>query len=184
MRKLYFATSNKGKVGEAAKILEFPIEIANIEIDEIQSLDIRKVAEAKAREAYKKVKNPVFIDDVSFEVEAWNGFPGPFIKFIMIAGNNNYDLLVRMLSAEKNRKVKVTAVIGYHDGKKVHVIEGSFTGKIVPKRGNKGWGFDPYVIPDGFRKTLGEMGEGFKNKVSHRARALQNFERLLNSQKA
>jgi len=179
MRKLYFATSNKGKVDEAKKIIGFPIEIVDIEIDEIQSLDIRKVAEAKAREAYKKVKSPVFVDDVSFEVEAWNGFPGPFIKFIMIAGNNNYDLLVRMLSAEKNRKVKVTAVIGYHDGKNAHVIEGSFTGKIVPKKGNNGWGFDPYVIPDGYTKTLGEMGEGAKNKISHRAKALSNFKKFL-----
>lgn len=184
MKTLCFVTSNKDKVDEAHKILGIPIEIVNLEIDEIQSLDLKKIVKHKAEEAYKRVKKPVFVDDVSFEVRAWNGFPGPFIKFLRLASNDRHELLLRMLSAEKNRTVKVIAGIGYHDGKKVHILEGSFTGKIVPRRGNKGWGFDPYVIPDGFRKTLGEMGEGFKNKVSHRARALRKFKRLLDSQKA
>lgn len=184
MKKLCFVTSNKDKVAEAQKILGIPIEIVDIDIDEIQSLDLRKVVEHKAKEAYKKVKKPVFVDDVSFEVSAWNGFPGPFIKFLRLASNNRHELLLRMLSAEKDRTVKVIAGIGYHDGKKVHVLEGSFTGKIVSRRGNKGWGFDPYVIPDGHTETLGEMGEAIKNKISHRARALRNFKRFLNSQKA
>src|SRR3989344_1140602 len=181
MKTLCFVTSNKDKVDEAQKILGVPIEIVNLHIDEIQSLDLRKIVKHKVEEAYKRVKKPVFVDDVSFEVQAWNGFPGPFIKFLRQAGGNSFGLMIRMLSSEKNKTVKVTAGIGYHDGKKIHYIEGSFMGTIVPRRGSKGWGFDPYVIPDGFRKTLGEMGEGFKNKISHRARALQNFERLLNS---
>ena len=184
MKRLCFVTSNKDKVNEAQKILGVPIEIVNFDIDEIQSLDLKKIVEYKVEQAYKKVKKPVFVDDVSFEVKAWNGFPGPFIKFLRQAGGNSFDLMIRMLSSEKDRTVKVTAGIGYHDGRKTHYIEGSFIGEIVPKRGSKGWGFDPYVIPHGFRKTLGEMGESFKNKVSHRARALRNFKRLLDSQKA
>ncbi len=183
MKKLYFATSNKDKVDEAQKILGMPIEIADIEIDEIQSLDLKKVVEAKVREAYKRLKKPVFVDDVSFEIKAWNGFPGPFIKYLAHAGNNRHELLLRMLSAEKDRTVRVVAGIGYHDGQNIHVIEGSFTGKIVPRRGNSGWGFDPYVVPYGYSKTLGEMGESMKNKISHRAKALKNFKKMLNSQK-
>lgn len=182
MKKLCFVTSNKDKVSEAQKILGIPIEIVDIDIDEIQSFDLRKIVKHKAQEAYKKVKKPVFVDDVSFEVSAWNGFPGPFIKFLRLASNNRHELLLRMLSAEKDRTVKVIAGIGYHDGKKVHVLEGSFTGKIVPRRGNKGWGFDPYVIPDGHTETLGEMSEAIKNKISHRAHALRKFKKLLDSQ--
>ncbi|OGK39812.1 hypothetical protein A3A74_02595 [Candidatus Roizmanbacteria bacterium RIFCSPLOWO2_01_FULL_35_13] len=183
MKKLCFVTSNKDKVDEAQKILGIPIEIVDIDIDEIQSMDLKKIVKHKALEAYRRVKKPVFVDDVSFEVKAWNGFPGPFVKFLRLADNNRHELLLRMLSAEKDRTVKVIAGIGYHDGKKLHVIEGSFIGTIVPRRGDKGWGFDPYVIPHGFRKTLGEMGEGFKNKVSHRARALRKFKKFLDSQK-
>lgn len=182
MKKLYFVTSNKDKMSEAQKILGISVEIVHLDIDEIQSMDLAKIVEAKAREAYKRVKKPVFVDDVSFEVAAWNGFPGPFIKFLRQAGNNTFELLPRMLSAEKDKTARVTAGIGYHDGRRVHVIEGSFIGTIVPRRGNKGWGFDPYVVPHGFTKTFGELGEHTKNKISHRARALRKFKKLLDSQ--
>lgn len=183
MKKLYFVTSNKDKVAEAQKILEVLIEIIDLNIDEIQSLDLKKVVKHKAEEAYRKVKKPVFVDDVSLEIRAWNGFPGPFIKFIRQAGNNSFDLLLRMLSGEKDKTVRIVAGIGYHDGKKVNVVEGSIIGKIVPARGSNAWGFDPYVIPQGYIKTFGEMDENLKNKISHRARALRKFKRLLDSQK-
>lgn len=183
MRKLCFVTSNKDKVSEAQKILGISIEIVDVDIDEIQSLDLRKVVKHKAEEAYKKVKKPVFVDDVSFEVRAWNGFPGPFIKYLREVSNNSCELMLRMLSVEKDKTVRVIAGIGYHDGKKAHYVEGSFTGKIVPARGKNGWGFDPYVIPDGYTKTFGELDENVKNKISHRAKALRNFKKFLNSQK-
>lgn len=183
MKKLCFVTSNKDKVDEAQKILGVPIEIIDIDIDEIQSMDLKKVVEAKAREAYKRVRRPVFVDDVSFGIKAWNGFPGPFIKFLRLAGNNRHELLLRMLSAERDRTVKVIAGIGYHDGRKIHVIEGSFIGTIVQRQGEKGWGFDPYVVARGQTKTFAEMDESLKNKISHRARALRKFKKLLDSQK-
>lgn len=184
MKKLCFVTSNKDKVDEAQKILGIPIEIVDIDINEIQSLDLGRVVKHKVEEAYKRIKRPVFVDDVSFEIKAWNGFPGPFIKFIRQAGGDSFELLPRMLAAEKDKTVRVIAAIGYHDGKKVRIIEGSFIGKIVPRRGERGWGFYPYVIPRGFTKTFGELDEEVKNKISHRARALAKFKKLLNSQKA
>jgi non-canonical purine NTP pyrophosphatase (RdgB/HAM1 family) len=180
MKKLYFATSNKGKADEASKILSAEIEIIRLELDEIQDLDPKKIVEHKVKQAYLKIRKPVFVDDVSFEVLAWNGFPGPFIKFIPIAGG--YELLLKMLKGEKNRKVKVTATIGFHDGKKIHFVQGWFYGKVVPKRGSRGWGFDPYIIPEGYKETFGEMDESLKNKISHRARALASFKELLDSE--
>ena len=180
MGKLYFATGNSGKADEAAKILDVPIEIVKLELEEIQSLDVKKVAEHKARQAFEKLGKPVFVDDVSFEVMAWNGFPGPFIKFISVAGGE--ELLLKMLKGEDDRRVKVTATIAYHDGKEIHIVEGSFMGTIVERRGKGGWGFDPFVIPEGQTKTFGEMDEELKNSVSHRYHALMNFKKLLNSQ--
>jgi len=180
--KLYFATGNKNKAREAEKILSIPIEIVNIEIDEIQSLDLKKIVEAKTKAAFEKIGKPVFVDDVSAEFPAWNGFPGPFIKYLYEAGNNSHELLLKMLSGQKDKSVIIRAAIGYHDGKTVHVLEGSFKGRLVRRRGNHGWGFDPYVIPDGYTKTFGELGEDIKNKISHRARALRKFKKFLNSQ--
>ena len=183
MKTLCFVTSNKDKVDEAKKILGIPIEIVDIDIDEIQSMDLGKVVKHKAEEAYKIVKKPVFVDDVSFEVFAWNGFPGPFVKYLYQSGGHTYDLILKMLKGEKNRLVRIRADIGYHDGRRVYTMEGSFMGKIVARRGKNGWGFDPYVIPEGYKHTFGEMSEGLKNQISHRARALKKLKKLLNSQK-
>src|SRR3989338_3993072 len=102
MKKLCFVTSNKDKVDEAREILGIPIEIVDIDIDEIQSMDLKKIVKHKALEAYRRVKKHLFVDDVSFEVKAWNGFPGPFIKFLRLAGS---ELLLRMLSGEKDKTV-------------------------------------------------------------------------------
>lgn len=72
-KKLLFATGNKDKVEEARAILEVPIEIANIEIEEVQppvighrttSEDLEYVAKRKVEEAYKQLGKPVFVDDV------------------------------------------------------------------------------------------------------------------------
>ncbi|MCH8163032.1 MAG: non-canonical purine NTP pyrophosphatase, partial [Proteobacteria bacterium] len=55
------------------------------------------------------VHKPLFVDDVGFFVEAWNGFPGPFVKYLCeVAGNEG---LLRMMKDETNRQVTVKAVI-------------------------------------------------------------------------
>lgn len=184
MKKLIFVTGNKDKAKEAQEILGFPIEVVQIEIEEIQDLDIEKVVLRKAQDAFAIIKKPLIVEDVGVYVKAWNGFPGPFIKFLHLAGKGNYELLIRMLKGEEDRGVEVKAVIGYHDGKKVHVIEGAFTGKIVERKGEKGWGFDPYIIPDDFRETFGELDEKIKNKISHRAKALMKLKKFLDRKKA
>lgn len=182
MNKIYFATGNKKKVEEAQKILGFPIEIADIELDEIQSLDIEEVVRKKAELAFTILKKPLFVEDVGVFVNAWNGFPGPLIKFLHKAGNNSYELMLRMLASESDKTAVVKAVIGYHDGKKVNIIEGNYSGKFVDGKGSNGWGFDPYIIPEGYDKTFGELDEDIKNKISHRARALNKFKEFLDSQ--
>lgn len=183
MKKLHFVTGNKDKVEEAKKILGIPIEIVDIDIDEIQSLNLEKIVRHKTEEAFRMVGKPLIVDDVSFEIEAWNGFPGPLVKFLQKAGNNSFELVLKMLGGERNKKVRIAAGIGYHDGKKTHFIEGVFFGEIVPKRGDNGWGFDPYVVPHGYTKTFGELAPEIKNEISHRARALRKLKRLLDSQK-
>lgn len=99
--KLVLVTGNMAKAGEVERILNIPIETANIEIDEIQSMDLEKIALHKLTQAYKKIKKPVIVDDVSFLVDAWGGFPGPLIKWLL-QGKNDPSLMLKMLSQEKN----------------------------------------------------------------------------------
>lgn len=180
MNKIYFATGNKGKVEEAGQILNHPIEILDIELDEIQSMNLEDIVSHKARQAFEKIKKPVFVDDVSLEFDIWKGFPGPFIKYLQQISN---DLILYMMRNESNRKVKLIATIGYFDGFKMHCFTGYVIGNIaLASKGEGGWGFDPIFIPEGETQTFAEMSDEKKNSLSHRRIALDKFKQFLDSQ--
>ncbi|KKP80571.1 MAG: Non-canonical purine NTP pyrophosphatase [Candidatus Levybacteria bacterium GW2011_GWB1_35_5] len=182
MKKIFVATQNKGKVGEISDILQIPLEFADIEIDEVQSMDLEYVARQKAKEAFKILKKPVIVDDVGVYIEAWNSFPGPFVKYAHnLLGNTK---ILDLLKNEKNRKVIVQSAVAYHDGRKIHTFIGTVKGTLsFEEKGKEGWGFDPIIIPYGEKLTFGEMGIKRKNQVSHRAKALDKFKKFLDSQK-
>lgn len=185
MDKLIFATGNKGKAREAQQILEIPIEIRDLELDEIQDLDLEKIVKHKLRQAFENVKAPVIVDDVALKLDAWNGFPGPFVKYIHVASNGNNQLILRMLRNEENRRGTLIATIGYHDGDNMHLFTGEVKIEIATEeRGDNGWGLDPILIPEGSDKTYSEMSEEEKNTDSHRTRALAKFKEFLDSQKS
>lgn len=178
MKKILLVTSNSAKVQEFHEIMHVPVEIADIDLDEIQGMDVEKIALHKLNEAYKKVKKPVLVDDVSFEVDAWDGFPGPLIKWILKTGGP--ELIIKMLRHEKNRKARVGLVIGFHDGKKPHLFTGKAKGIIADSvRGKGGFGWDKVFIPDGYKLTYAEMEPELKNSISHRGITLSKFKDFL-----
>ena len=79
------------------------------------------------------------------------------------------------------RKAYFKAVIAYYDGE-IHLFKGICHGRIAMQKRGKGFGYDPIFIPDGSKKTFGEMNKEEKNKYSHRGIALREFDRFLNSQ--
>lgn len=178
MNQLYFVTGNSGKASEAQSILGFPVHITSVDIDEIQSLQLENIVQKKAEKAFEKIGKPLFVDDVGLWVEVWNGFPGPFIKYLLAAGKN--ELLLQMLKNETNRRVVAKAAIGYHDGNTTHIFIGEVSGSLSTElRGAGGWGFDPVFIPEGTNQTFAEMGPEKKNTLSHRRKALEKFRTYL-----
>jgi non-canonical purine NTP pyrophosphatase (RdgB/HAM1 family) len=178
MNKLCFVTGNKGKMKEAQEILGFPIDIEQLDLDEIQSLDLAEIVTHKAQQAFEKIKRPLIVDDVGLYINAWNGFPGPFIKFLLQSGGN--ELLVKLLSTDNNRTVIARAAIGYHDGSGVKTFIGDVKGSLAEApRGNGGWGWDPVFIPEHSTMTYAEMGPEQKNKISHRRAALEKLKMYL-----
>jgi XTP/dITP diphosphohydrolase len=176
--KLYFVSGNEGKIKEAEAILEMPIEIAKIDLDEIQEMDIEKIVQKKAAAAFEIVKKPLIVDDAGLYIDTWKGFPGPFVKFINQTGGN--ELLLQMMQAETNRKAYFKTAIGFHDGNFIHTFTGEVQGEIaMEKRGNEGWGYDPIFIVEDKNKTFAEMTAGEKNAVSHRKRALEKLKEFL-----
>jgi len=174
MESLYFVTSNEGKIKEAEMILGIPIIATKADVEEIQSLDLEEIAKAKAERAFELIHKPLFVDDVGLYVEAWNGFPGPFIKYLRESVGN--DGILRMMKDETNRHLIAKAVIGFHNGKEILTFTGEVQGILATEpKGERGWGWDPIFIPAHTDKTYAELTVEEKNAISHRRVALEKI---------
>lgn len=180
MVTLKFVTGNKSKAQSTQRILDFPITIKDIELEEIQETDLEKIALHKIKEAVKKVGAHVIIDDVGLYIKAWNDFPGPLIKWILKAGDGKATILLKMLEKEKNREAIARLAVVYHDGKTPHVFYGEIEGRISTEiRGANGFGWDAVFIPRGYNKTFAEMSFEEKDSISHRRKALDKLRDFL-----
>jgi len=83
--------------------------------------------------------------------------------------------ILKELEGKENRRARFVCVISIAFNKE---IVGSFRGEVYgtivdAPRGENGFGYDPVFMPDGFDKTFGEMSDEEKNKISHRANAIE-----------
>jgi len=78
-------------------------------------------------------------------------------------------------------RVQIVCTMGYYDGTTEHIVDGVLDGKVVAPRDGEGFGFDFVIIPDGYSKTMSELGMNTKNSIGHRARAAQQMVTFLES---
>ncbi len=177
MKTITFITGNQKKADYLAEYLGFPIDHVKLDLDEIQSLDLREIVEHKARQAYEKLKKPVLVDDVALEFEALGRLPGPFIKFFL--GEMTPETLVSLLEG-KSRNAIARSNLGYFDGEVLKMFEGSMKGKIalVPK-GEGGFGWDRIFIPEGHTVTRAELSKEEYKKVYLKIRPLEEVKEFL-----
>ena len=163
--KPVFVTGNQHKADYLARLLGMPIDHQKVELDEIQSLSLREIAEHKARQAYQKIGRPVLIDDVGLTFEALGELPGPFIRFFVDAPHGLENLCC-MLDGFSTRRATAECVMAYFDGDELGVFHGSLSGEIATSpRGDNGYGWDKIFIPDGFGgKTRAELNESDDEK--------------------
>lgn len=174
---LTVVTTNKNKLAEINAILGTNHKVSAIDIPEIQSLDLDEVITAKAKAAYDIVKKPVLVEDISLEIKELGGLPGTFVKFFLhTIGTEGTVSLLR----NKRTDTKVTNTTAIYDGKTIKMFKGTVVGTLSKKnRGANGFGFDKVFIPDGQKKTYAEMSPAEKNRISHRAKALQKVKKYL-----
>jgi XTP/dITP diphosphohydrolase len=134
----------------------------------------------KAQYLYDHFRLPCISDDSGLEVEALKGEPGVYSA--RYAGpqrnsDDNIDLLLQKLRDVKNRSARFRTVITLMDEfGNPRLFEGIVNGQIIDqRRGNDGFGYDPVFVPDGYEQTFAEMPLDEKNKISHRARAIQKL---------
>lgn len=171
-------TGSEKKLEEINKILSFNLENVSLDLEEIQSLDIYKIAKDKAYRAYKILKKPVVIEDVGFYIEEFDQFPGPLIKWMLktLTDKGIYSLM----KERKNKDALTRCVVCYFNGKKFSFFTGDVFGKIVNPKNRKAFGFDSIFKPNNLKKSFSELSLKEKNSISHRAIAWKKFEEFLN----
>ncbi|MBI2594314.1 non-canonical purine NTP pyrophosphatase [Candidatus Curtissbacteria bacterium] len=174
---LVVVTTNPDKLAEINEILGTGHKVSKIDVPEIQSLDLDEVITHKAKEAYKRLKKPVLVEDISFEIDALKGLPGTLIKFFMqTLGPQGTAKLIR----GKNRGVTTIAAVAIYDGLNLKIFKGKVRGSLTTEeKGKSGFFFDKIFIPDGYNQTYAQMPPSLKNKISHRAKALLKVKEYL-----
>jgi XTP/dITP diphosphohydrolase len=182
---LCFATNNLHKLKEVQAVVgdsfslvtlqdigcfeDLPEEQATIEGNSLQ----------KATFVFDKFNTACFADDSGLEVEALNGEPGVYSA--MYAGpqrshRDNIEKLLKNLDGSNHRNASFKTVITLILKGEPYQFTGLLQGTILTApRGSNGFGYDPVFLPNGFSTSLAEMTAAEKNRISHRALAVDKL---------
>jgi inosine triphosphate pyrophosphatase len=184
MKDLIFITGNQHKADYLAKWLGMPVGHRKVDLDEIQSLDLREVVEYKAKQAYGIVGSPVLVEDVALTFHGMGRLPGPLIKwFLEELGTERLCALGKSL---EDKSATASILYGLYDGKELLTFDGAMHGRIAPEvRSTEGldWknslSWNSIFIPDGSNKTYAEMTDEELKPFSHRAIAIEKLKAYL-----
>jgi non-canonical purine NTP pyrophosphatase (RdgB/HAM1 family) len=174
MNDLIFITGNQHKADYLAKWLGLPVEHRKVDLDEIQSLDSKKVVEHKARQAYELIGQPVLVEDVSLTFTALGRLPGTFIKwFLEELGLHG---LCKLAASLEHPGAECAIMYALFDGKEMQFFEARQGGTIAAEpRGSGGFGWNAVFVPDGSEITYGEMDEDTFATWNIRAHAIKKL---------
>ena len=184
--QIVLATRNPHKAAEIEELIGDLVQvkpisdIVNINIPEF-GRTLLENSFAKAAFTHRLCGEPTLADDSGLFVESLNGEPGIYSSRYGRDDQERISRLLKNLGSIKNRKAafRVVFVYYYAEGK-YEIFKGECVGKITDSaRGSHGFGYDPVFVPDGYDKTFAELGPSIKNRISHRARALEKFRDFL-----
>jgi len=188
--KLVFATNNGHKLEEVADKLKGAIDMLTLEdigcYEDIEETGVtfNENASIKSHYVYEKYRLNCFGDDSGLEVDALNGEPGVYsARYAGEHGNHpaNIRKVLQKLEGTENRRARFISVISLVWNGEEHFFEGTVEGTIRHQPiGSDGFGYDPIFQPDGFDITFAEMSLEEKNKLSHRAKAVEKLVTFLN----
>jgi XTP/dITP diphosphohydrolase len=186
--RLVVASHNQGKLREIIELLA-PLGIKAVGASELGLPEPEETgssfadnATLKAEAAAKGAGLPALADDSGLCVPALDNAPG--IYSARWAGpSKDFRIAMRRVEEELRdteshdmRAFFVCALALAAPGATTQVFEGRVYGSLAfPPRGDKGFGYDPIFVPEGYRMTFGEMSPADKHAMSHRARAFAKF---------
>lgn len=165
-KKIVFCTHNNGKVQSANKYFDGEVlfETVDYEITEIRGT-IEEIAIAKVKEAYSRTGKPTIAMDAGFEVDAINGFPGPYVNHML--ETIGIEGVLKLMEGVTNRDCRFTQCLAYYDGKSEPIVfHGRHVGIIADEKkgvlSEDDWSdisliFIPEEEVNGKKRTLAEM---------------------------
>jgi XTP/dITP diphosphohydrolase len=191
IKELVFATNNKHKAEEIQSILGNQYRILTltdigcmVDIPETGN-SFEENATLKSSYVTQHYQLDCFADDSGLEIEALNNEPG--IYSARYSGTKddriNLELVLQRMEGVTDRKAHFKTVISLMKNGKNTLFEGAINGTIrqVPA-GDQGFGYDPVFEPVGYNLTFAEMNSSEKNRISHRAIAMQKLIAFLKGQ--
>ena len=178
--KIVLASSNEHKVQEINDIvqgsgLEFILPPSGFNPKE-NGTTFKENSYIKAYEAWKIAKTWVLADDSGLCIDALDGKPGIFSARYAPTPALRIERVLKELDGKDNRNAHFTCAMtlinpqGLVEFKFQGVCEGSI---IYAPKGNNGFGYDPIFLPKGYTRTMAELSEDEKNRISHRSIALR-----------
>lgn len=187
MQELIMATHNLNKVEEVRGILHnyrllslHDLRLTE-EIPETGST-LFENALIKVKAIYKATGKACLADDTGLEVSALSGDPGVYSA--RYAGENasstdNIEKLLKQLKGSNDRTATFRTILAYmNEYGQYRFFEGTVDGIITEfPQGESGFGYDPVFKPNGYDLTFAQMTGELKNEISHRKRALAEFQK-------
>lgn len=179
-KEILFITGNQSKLEEVINIAEkYSVKIIGKKMDlpEIMTMKEEKILIEKTKYAFEKLKKPLIIDDSGIYFKAYPNFPGVFSKFIIkLIG---FDGIFKLLK-NKSRKAYFKCAIAFMDKdlNKPLLFKGKCDGEIterISKVFDPNFEFNSIFISKGEDETFSEITIEKREKISHRAQALEKF---------
>ncbi|MBR5803667.1 MAG: non-canonical purine NTP diphosphatase [Bacteroidaceae bacterium] len=189
VNEMIFVTNNPHKLQEVNAMLGGKFSLKNLR-DIGCTDDIPETADTlegnalmKARYIYERYGVDCFADDTGLEVDALNGAPGVYSARYAGPGHDseaNMQKLLTELKGKSDRRAQFRTVIALIKEGKEYLFDGIVTGTILEEREEgEGFGYDPIFRPDGYDHSFAHLGDEVKNRISHRARAVEKLVEFL-----
>jgi XTP/dITP diphosphohydrolase len=192
-RELVIATRNLGKLREMADFLK-PVVPRILSLRDFPGIHeivedgptFAENAVKKARIVARRTGRWTLADDSGLAVDALQGRPGIFSSRYAGEGASDTEKIQKLLQEmasipEGQRQARFICVMALSSpGGATQVVEGECQGWITfQPRGQEGFGYDPVFLVPGFDRTMAELPLEVKNRISHRAKALEKIRRVL-----
>ncbi len=182
-KDIVVVSNNKGKIKEFKEILTdynvYSLSDLNIDMDVVETGETFEENAILKVEALMDDYDLVIADDSGLEIKALDDQPGVY-SARFLGHDTPYEeknpQVIELMEDKDDRRARFVSVIAYANKGKVEIFKGIINGEISREmRGTNGFGYNPIFYIPSEDKTMAELDDETKNRISHRAIALQKF---------